>query len=202
MANYCSNKIWFCAEDKGALQQLFNVFQEVYQNSKRKSYTEIFAMHGYTDEEARNLTDIRDIISYCGEGIEDGSSYYYFVVETETAWVPHMECWKRLLKDRYQNKIRLVYVSEECGSGIYITNDTEGDFVVERYKLDFYSDNACYVEYFGSLEELVDFINRYLCEDVTVDDSLDDMESKIIECQGDSACCTVAYFECDYRDMD
>lgn len=198
MPNYCSNKMWFCSSDKEQLQKFFDIFRKCFDDIHKSSISELFVMHGYSRQEAEDITDRRDMIVSCSGIISKMKGSYFFEAETETAWAPHIECIIKLLREKYQDRIRVIYVSEECGSEIYVTNDFDGVFVTDRYKLDFCSDKRYYLEYFRTYDELICFIRRYLCEDVSELDSLSEMEDKITGCNGDDSCCTIARFEYDY----
>ena len=63
--------------------------------------------------------------------------------------------------------IKLLYVSEEPGMGIYQTNDLEGVFFKSKYVLDYGED----VEYFETIDQAVEFIENLIgvkIEDNTV----------------------------------
>jgi hypothetical protein len=78
-------------------------------------------------------------------------------METETAWTPHMDVFKKILGERYGDAIRMVYQSEEPGSGIYINTDSTGKYFPERYMIDCCHDGMYYKEYFDTCEEAVEW---------------------------------------------
>ena len=57
-------------------------------------------------------------------------------VETETAWVPMLELWMKLL-DKYLPNAELTYTAAEGGCGIYSTNDPT---LIGMYYIDSFSD--------------------------------------------------------------
>lgn len=44
------------------------------------------------------------------------------LIDTETAWSPMLKMWKKVL-DKYLSDAELIYSAEECGNGLYSTND-------------------------------------------------------------------------------
>lgn len=73
---------------------------------------------------------------------------------TETAW-QEMNEWRRFIESCYKT-IKILYVTEEPGCGIYQTNDKEGIFFKSKYILDYGED----VEYFETLNQAIDFIEK------------------------------------------
>ena len=84
---------------------------------------------------------------------------------TETAW-KEMDEWREFIESCYKT-IKMLYVTEEPGCGIYQTNDLEGVFFKDKYVLD-YTEN---VEYFETIDQAVEFIEELIglkIEDKTV----------------------------------
>lgn len=84
---------------------------------------------------------------------------------TETAW-REMDEWRKFIESYYMT-IKLLYVSEEPGMGIYQTNDLEGVFFKDKYVLDYGED----IEYFETIDQAVEFIEELIgikIEDKTV----------------------------------
>lgn len=84
---------------------------------------------------------------------------------TETAW-REMNEWRKFIES-YYTTIKLLYVTEEPGCGIYQTNDKEGVFFKDKYVLDYTED----VEYFETIDQAVEFIEELIgikIEDKTV----------------------------------
>lgn len=73
---------------------------------------------------------------------------------TETAW-QEMNEWRRFIESCYKT-IKILYVTEEPGCGIYQTNNKEGIFFKSKYILDYGED----VEYFETLNQAIDFIEK------------------------------------------
>ena len=84
---------------------------------------------------------------------------------TETAWC-EMNEWRKFIES-YYTTIKLLYVTEEPGCGIYQTNDLGGVFFKDKYVLDYTED----VEYFEIIDQAVEFIEELIglkIEDKTV----------------------------------
>ena len=84
---------------------------------------------------------------------------------TETAWC-EMDEWRKFIESCYKT-IKILYVTEEPGCGIYQTNDKHGIFFKSKYVLDYTED----VEYFETIDQAVEFIEELIgikIEDKTV----------------------------------
>lgn len=75
---------------------------------------------------------------------------------TETAW-REMDEWRKFIESCYTT-IRILYVAEEPGMGIYQTNDLDGVFFKDKYVLDYSED----VEYFENIDQAVEFIENLI----------------------------------------
>lgn len=75
---------------------------------------------------------------------------------TETAW-REMDEWRKFIESCYTT-IRILYVAEEPGCGIYQTNDLDGVFFKDKYILDYSED----VEYFENIDQAVEFIENLI----------------------------------------
>ena len=60
----------------------------------------------------------------------------------------------------------MYYREEECGCGVYYTNDANGEYFPERYYLDSYVDNS---EYFTTIEEAAAYVSGIMGKDVKPD---------------------------------
>lgn len=73
-------------------------------------------------------TDLRCRGSLVYAEVEDG----YLIVETETAWVPFMTMWQKLV-DKYLPDAEISYWAEECGCGVFWTNNPD---YAKEYRID------------------------------------------------------------------
>lgn len=67
----------------------------------------------------------------------------YISIDTETAWVPMMLMWQKLV-DKYLPDAEITYCAEECGCGIFWTNDP---LWADRYRFDTGGDEADHIGY-------------------------------------------------------
>lgn len=63
--------------------------------------------------------------------------------------------WRKFIESQYKT-VKMLFVTEEPGCGIYQTNDMEGIFFKAKYVLDYGED----VEYFETIDEAVSFIEN------------------------------------------
>lgn len=73
---------------------------------------------------------------------------------TETAW-QEMKEWRRFIESCYKT-IKILYVTEEPGMGIYKTNDLNEIFFKAKFVLDYGED----IEYFETLDQAIVFIEE------------------------------------------
>ncbi|MDO4921759.1 MAG: hypothetical protein Q4E64_08040 [Phascolarctobacterium sp.] len=179
MANYCMNQIYFCAKDRTVMEKLFRKMRACFENIGYGSVYDLFLLHGYVEKELNGIIDRRDDLTGCDGVISSRDGYYYFGVETQTAWQPHMENFYKLISERYANDIRIIYCSEEAGLGVYVTNDVDGIFFKDRFRLSYGDGSTFETEYFASFSELLDFIRKYLCDGASELDDIFDLERKI-----------------------
>lgn len=84
---------------------------------------------------------------------------------TETAW-REMDEWRKFIES-YYTTIKILFVTEESGMGIYQTNDKDAIFFKSKYVLDYTED----VEYFETIDQAIEFIEELIgikIEDKTV----------------------------------
>lgn len=168
MANYCSNSIHLSGKKK-LIAKLWHIVKNCTL-SKNKSVQNLLRIHGYTSAKAETLADGRDWIMDVDTKIHKGANgEYHFNVYTETAWSPHMEPWFDLIKKKYDNAIRLLYISEECGMEIYQTNDKNAEVWKDKYLIDYRLDFDSSCEYFESKEELIKYVEEVFDVSVSKD---------------------------------
>ena len=189
MANMCSNTIYFCSTNKEVLEKFMDTVQD------GDSYQKLFMKNGYTEKEAMEHCDGRDYITFCDYEITERDGFYYFMVDTETAWDTHIETFHLLFKQKYNAEIFAYYCSEEPGFSIFVTNDGEKMFFEDRYRI-----SACETVYFPNKHELVEYIKEEYGVEVSIIDSVDKMEKKVrakIEQDKRKGCCFINKFEID-----
>lgn len=189
MANMCSNNIYFCSTNKEVLERFLDTVE------CGDCYRKLFMKNGYSKEEAEQNTDHRDYITYCDYQIEERDGFYYFRTDTETAWDTHIETFRLLFKQKYNNEIFAYYMSEEGGMNVFVTNDSEKLFFEDRYRI---STNE--TTYFSTKNELLEYIREEYEVEASLIDSVEMMEKRIrakLEQDEVKGCCFINKFEID-----
>lgn len=171
MPNWCSTKIWFYSEDKNSVEEFYTFVQE--------SISEMRAPNGFGSDWLGNVLiyagleneidgslGCRGSIEYISDDIEYKEGYYYFDIDTETAWVPMIKMWVEVLKkQRLDHTIEIAYQAEECGCELYEQHDdTGGVFAVDTVYIDAFGDEAgklsnYYADPEKAMESLREFFN-------------------------------------------
>ena len=198
MANECNNMVWFYSRDKKLLQSFFNKFRACHDDLYASYIYQLFLAHGYKEAELQEL-DRGDMIVDCDGIISKQDSFYFFQAETETAWTPNVESLQKLLCKRYADKIKLIYFADASEDGIYITNDYNGVFVNEQYKLDYAENGESTVEYFKTYDDLMEYIRYFLSKTVSNLDDFPTMERKIMRNLKADAYCYITHVKYDYE---
>ena len=155
MANYCSNCIAFYGNDLDKLEHLRKVMSDTFSLSEYGSIRDFVMSYGYTKEDSMNFTDGRDIFIEVDFEVSKDDESYYFLVQTESAWSPNVDVFRKVITDHYEDEINFVYCSVEPGFAIYINTDTTGRFYEERYHIDYCSKGKYVMEYFTSFKEVI-----------------------------------------------
>lgn len=198
MANFCSNSIVFYSKDK---QKLSVFLRKIYAafDSQGSGIYNLMVLHGYKDREILNSIDKRDCFTFCDSKLRTDKDIYSFQVDEESAWVPHMEVFRKILRQKYGNAIRMVFLSEECGNDIYINTDTEGKYFTERYKVECSHGKEYKDEYFSEYSDLIRFVNEEYGTDLTEFDDVEDVESRVRLLNGEDEYFKICRFTSDYQ---
>ena len=184
MANYCSNSIRFFSKDRAKLAVFLRKVYAAF-DSRTSGFYNLLVLHGYSNKQIAGMIDRRDAFVRCDTKLSADGDVFSFGVDTETAWAPHMEVFYRLIGEKYDNAIRMVYQSEECGCGIYINTDKEGKYFPERYMVDCRHFGEFHKEYFDSLEKAVEWIQgEYDDFGYELFDTVEDVERKVQDVSG------------------
>lgn len=98
-------------------------------------------------------------------------------INQETAWC-EQEGVRRIIEEKFPS-IKVYFMEEEPGCGVFYTNDSSGDYFPERYFLDSYEDS----EYFETIEEAAKYVSEMVGHEVEasvngVSQALDDYVEK------------------------
>lgn len=154
MANWCSTSYTFVGK-KEELNKLFDIMKQL------ESMEQPFVKNGFGTNWlgclVEKLGQKWDSIWCRGEwsnlSYDDGKLLFC----TETAWSAANEVMDFICK-KFPS-LKYYYYSEECGMGIYETNDDTGQFYPEKYFVDLCNVNEEFrSEYFISLEDALEWI--------------------------------------------
>ena len=175
MANYCSNCIAFYGNDLNKLELL----RKLMDGECR--YIRDFVMKcGYIEVEALEFTDGRDTFVEVPDDVAKDDTSYYFIIQTETAWSPHVEVFSKIIQERFENQINFVHCSEEPGFEIYINTDTEGRFFADQYHLDFCINGEYVMEYYSTFKEVIEVLREKIPEmEFSNHDSVDKINDRV-----------------------
>lgn len=87
---------------------------------------------------------------------------------TETAWGPMDEVF-RLVKSVYPS-LKIYYSAEEEMMCVYVTNDKDGKYFNDRYKLDI----GYECEYFATIENVCQYVSRIVGRTLTTKSEIED----------------------------
>lgn len=176
MPNWCYTNIYIHHEDENALKEL---------ESKIKDWTNSNYMEtGFGNSWLGNIvigsgigtidtgeeTDIRcrGLLTYMEQY---GNTLQ---IDTETAWAPMMKMWDKII-NKYLPDAEIIYIAEECGEGLYWTNDP---CYMDKYYIDAYDMEDIETGYDVSREETIKILQQLLESE---DDSIDDLINKFYD---------------------
>lgn len=139
MPNWCLNRITINHENESKLEKLSKLIDEW----TSKDYMEngfghnwlgnIVLGSGVGTVDTNEETDLR-----CRGTITYSELYEnQLIIDTETAWSPMLQMWVKVL-DKYLPDAELIYSAEECGCGLYSTNDPcmKDCYIIDSWDID------------------------------------------------------------------
>lgn len=184
MPNWCYTNINICHNDKDKLKDFFDKVEEWRQKPYKKNDFDTYSL-GWLGNIVGNsgLAEWKD--NDFVPSIRCRGSLQTFElkensinIDTETAWGPMLKMWQ-LLCEKYLPGADIYYTAEECGNGLYQTNDPD---VIGKYHIDVYDTppdgfEDIDSEYEASLEYTVDVLQRILKTDESdIDKLIDKLE--------------------------
>lgn len=175
MANYCSNCIAFYGDDIGKLE----AFRKLMDDGCK--YVRNFVMKcGYSEEETHSFTDGRDTFVEVPDVVSKDDTSYYFIIQTESAWSPHVEVFSKVIEEHYDDQIEFVHCSEEPGFEIYVNTDTDGRFFSDQYHLDFCINGKYVMEYYSTFKDVIEVLRENIMElEFSMCDSVDMINDRV-----------------------
>ena len=180
MANYCSNCIAFFGNDLDKLEHLRKMMDATFNLSEYGSIRDFVMSYGYAKEEAISFTDGRDSFIEVDFEVSKDDESYYFTIQTESAWNPNVEVFRKVITDHYEDEIDFVHCSEEPGFAIYVNTDTTGRFYEDNYHLDYCVKGKYVMEYFTTFKEVISALMEDFPElEFSIYDSVDEINDRV-----------------------
>jgi len=185
MPNWCATEINIYSSDRQKLEVLNKLIEEWTSKD--------FVENGFGHNWLGNVVGFSGIAGWDKEkddfnknircrGCLSGIYLYgdHLQVYTETAWAPMMQMWE-LICDKYLPDHEIMFTAEECGCGIYETNDPD---VEGTYYLDIWDPPEEVKDeesvYEADEDYIIDFCQRFLGTEI------DDLD-KLLQMVKDSA---------------
>jgi len=193
MPNWCYTNITICHNDKDKLKAFFDKVEEWRQKPFKKNDFDTYSLgwlgnivgnSGLAEWKVRDngREDFVPNIS-CRGSLQTFELHENNInINTETAWGPMLEMWK-LLCEKYLPGADIYYTAEECGNGLFQTNDPD---VVGKYYIDVWDTPPDGFEeeesvYEAEEDDTIEFLQRVLKTDETDIKKLIDMADEIEE---------------------
>ncbi|WP_455780917.1 hypothetical protein [Megasphaera elsdenii] len=136
MPNWCenTNTYWTTTAQKDELERFFRFLQT--QNASQRKDGGLTWLADLLDASglSSDAYDCRGYLTYLSPSLVEKEGRVFFELDTDTAWTPMEEAMEALLKD-YPH-VHLSYIAEELGTGLFVTNDQEGDFFQDAWRIE------------------------------------------------------------------
>ena len=180
MANYCNNCIAIFGYNKERVDDLRMLMVKSFRESRYGTIREFVLAYGYSMDEALEMTDGRDSFIDIDDEVFEKEHVFYFKFQTESAWNPNVEVFRKIICDKFKDELDMEYCSEEPGLEIFINTDEEGFFFTDRYYLDSCINDEYETEYFESKKEVIDWVkSRFPAIKVTLKTTLYKIEEEV-----------------------
>ena len=178
MANECETSIVFYSEQKERICDLWQSITDFCKNNHDCTIYKFMRKIGYSQNDLYR-SDERGAITYCDSFVSYKDNIAYFKIETVSAWTPQIDEFYKLVNEKYDRKISIVFKAEEIGCGIYYNTDIEGRFFKDRYKID-YCLRQDIVKYFECFDEAIEYIKKNFPKaKVNIFDDINIIEEKV-----------------------
>jgi hypothetical protein len=175
MPNWCSTN-YHINGDKEEIKELSKILQDVEDGKFKGSVDNVGfdAWLGYVVEQlGKSWHDVSCRGEFNSLNYEDD----WIEFSTETAWCPCDEVLS-LMKEKFPS-IDIYYMAEEGGCGLYETNDADGEFFPERYKVEAYDGSQFDDDYFEDMTDVYTFLSNFFDKDIQSEDDLEELKKEI-----------------------
>ncbi|WP_346687041.1 hypothetical protein [Megamonas hypermegale] len=178
MANECETSIVFYSEHKAMIKDLWRNIISFCKDNHDCTIYKFMQKRGYSKNDLYQ-SDKRGAITYCDSSVTYKDDIVYFKIETVSAWMPQVDEFYKLIDEKYDRKISIVFETEEMGCGIYYNTDIEGRFFRDRYKID-YCLKQDTIRYFERFDDAIDYIKEVFPKaKVSIFDDINIIEGKV-----------------------
>ena len=155
MPNWCFSNITFYSEDENQIASMLAKFKEIMNGEPTK---ENDFGHGWMGDYANvffpeigsTTIECRGQVNGISDNVERKGDYYFFGMDTCTAWGGKLAIWHAIAK-KYYPSVKIAYVSEECSTEYFLIYDESGLFYDYKYYID-----MCYENKDGEIENIDD----------------------------------------------
>lgn len=99
-------------------------------------------------------------------------------IRTETAWEPMLKMWSMLI-DKYLPNGNIIYTAEECGNGLYCTNDPS---LIGKYYIDSIDIDEVESRYDATEDDVIKTLQSLLnSESKNINDLLNELRNSIYQ---------------------
>ena len=178
MANECETSIVFYSEHKALIKDLWQNIIGFCKDNHDCTVYKFMQKMGYSQNDL-SRSDERGAITYCDSFVTYKDDIAYFNIETISAWLPQVDEFYKLIDEKYDRRISIVFETEEMGCGIYYNTDIEGRFFKDRYKID-YCLKQDTIRYFERFDDAIDYIKKVFPKaKVSIFDDINTIEGKV-----------------------
>lgn len=178
MANECETSIVFYNENKDMIKDLWQNITEFCRDNHDCTIYKFMQKMGYSQNDLYR-SDKRGVITYCDSFVMYKDNIAYFKIKTVSAWLPQVDEFYKLIDEKYDRRISIVFKAEEMGCGVYYNTDVEGRFFKDRYKID-YCLKQDRVRYFERFDEAISYIKKIFPKaKVSIFDDINIIEEKV-----------------------
>lgn len=178
MANECDTSIVFYSENKEMIKDLWQNIRDFCNGNYDCTIYKFTQKMGYSKNELYRF-DERGAIIYCDSSVTYEDNIAYFKIETVSAWMPRVDEFYKLVDEKYNRDISIVFEAEEFGCGIYYNTDIEGRFFKDRYKVDYHLKKDT-IKYFERFSDVIGYLKKIFPKaEVSIFDDINVIEEKV-----------------------